>query len=187
MSQIREKLILVTGGVRSGKSSFAESLAGRLGKKIIFIATAQALDKEMKERIAQHRSTRPRHWKTVEEPYRVQQIIQENGPRMDVVLVDCLTLLVSNLMQDYREENDNQKLADRILQTVDEIIRESLRCQSTVIVVSNEVGMGLVPANPQGRFFRDVLGKANQRIAVQADRVYLLVAGIPVQVKGKQP
>lgn len=186
MNRIKEKLILVTGGVRSGKSSFAESLAGKLGKKIAFIATAQALDREMEERIAQHRSARPLYWKTIEEPYQVQKIIRENSKRMDVILLDCLTLLVSNLMQDYREENFNQDLADKIMKAVDEIIRESLKCQGTVIVVSNEVGLGLVPVNPMGRFFRDILGKANQRVAAKSDLVYLLVAGIPMQIKGNR-
>lgn len=186
MKQVREKLILVTGGVRSGKSSFAESLAGKLGDNITFIATAQALDREMGERIAQHRAGRPIHWKTIEEPYQVEQIINEVGSKTDVILVDCLTLLVSNLMQDYGEEVFNRSLADEIMKVIDRITGASLQCRGTVIIVSNEVGLGLVPANPMGRFFRDILGKANQKIAAQADRVYLLVAGIPMQIKGNR-
>ncbi len=184
MEKNKPKLILITGGVRSGKSSFAETLAGNLGQKIAFIATAQSLDKEMENRIAQHRANRPIHWKTYEEPYRVTQVIQKVEQKTEVILIDCLTLLVSNLMQDYQEGVSNKSLADNIIGEIGEIVRESLKCSATVIIVSNEVGLGLVPANPMGRFYRDILGKANQMIASQSDWVYLLVASIPMQIKG---
>ncbi len=185
MSQVKPKLILITGGVRSGKSVFAEKLAGKFGKKITFIATAQPLDREMAERIAQHRASRPVQWETYEEPYQVSQVIQKVGQKTEVILLDCLALLVSNLMQDYQEKTSNQKLADNIIGKIDEIVREALRCSATVIIVSNEVGLGLVPANPMGRFFRDILGKANQIISSSSDQVYLMVAGIPLLIKGK--
>ncbi len=184
MRKNRLKLILITGGVRSGKSSFAEKLAAKLGEKIVFIATAQALDEEMEDRITQHRANRPFHWKTYEEPYQVAQVIQQVGQSTEVVLVDCLTLLISNLMQDYREGSSNEDLAHKIIRKIEKIIQESLKCQATIIIVSNEVGLGLVPANPMGRFFRDMLGKANQLIAAQSNRVYLMVSGIPLLIKG---
>lgn len=179
------KLILITGGVRSGKSSFAEKLAGNLGQKIAFIATAQSLDKEMEDRIAQHRANRPVHWETYEEPYQVVQVIQKVGEKTEVILLDCLTLLVSNFMQNYQEDSSNDDLAEKIIEKIKEIISEAAHCSATVIIVSNEVGLGLVPTNSMGRFFRDMLGKANQIIASSSDQVYLLVAGIPLLIKGK--
>ena len=184
MKNRKPGLILITGGVRSGKSTFSEKLAEKLGKSVTFIATAQSLDEEMTERIAQHRSGRPVHWKTYEEPHQVESVIKEVGLKTEVILIDCLTLLVSNFMQEYQEKSLNQELADKITGKVEEIIKESLKCPSTVIIISNEVGLGLVPANPMGRFYRDILGKANQMIASQSDWVYLLVAGIPMQIKG---
>jgi len=185
MKQKRPKIILITGGVRSGKSSFAEKLAGNIGRKITFIATAQALDEEMTNRITKHQSNRPKHWETYEEPYQVAQVIQKVGEKTEVVLIDCLTLLVSNLMQDYREDTSNNHLAKNIIKQMKKIVRESLQCTATVIIVSNEVGLGLVPANPMGRFFRDILGQANQIIGADADRVYFMTAGIPLLIKGK--
>jgi len=185
MEKNKPRLILITGGVRSGKSSFAETLAGKLGKKITFIATAQALDKEMEDRIAQHRANRPVHWETYEEPYQVAQVIQKVGEKTEVILLDCLTLLVSNFMQDYQEDSSNNDLAEKIIGKIKEITSEAAQCPATVIIVSNEVGLGLVPANPMGRFFRDILGKANQIIASSSDEVYLMVAGISLLIKGK--
>jgi len=185
MKQKRPKIVLITGGARSGKSSFAEKLAGNIGRKVTFIATAQALDEEMTDRIAKHQSNRPKHWETHEEPYQVGQVIQKVGEKTEVVLIDCLTLLVSNLMQDYREDASNNILAKNIIMQIKKIVRESLQCSATVIIVSNEVGLGLVPANPMGRFFRDILGQANQIIGADADRVYFMTAGIPLLIKGK--
>jgi len=185
MKQKRPKIVLITGGVRSGKSSFAEKLAGSIGRKVAFIATAQVLDEEMTERIAAHQSNRPKHWETHEEPYQVAQVIQKVGEKTEVVLIDCLTLLVSNLMQDYQERLPNQNLTDSIIGEIKEIIREAAQCPARVIIVSNEVGLGVVPANPMGRFFRDILGQVNQIIASSSDQVYLMVAGIPLLIKGK--
>lgn len=185
MKHKRPKIVLITGGVRSGKSSFAEKLAGNIGRKVTFIATAQALDEEMTDRIAQHRANRPVHWETYEEPYKVARVIQRVGQKTEVILIDCLTVLVSNLMQDYREDTSNNNLTKNIIKQIKEIVRESLKCSATVIIVSNEVGLGLVPANPMGRFFRDILGQTNQIIGADADRVYFMTAGIPFLIKGK--
>jgi len=187
MKPKKPKIVLITGGVRSGKSSFAEKLAGNLGQKIAFIATAQSLDKEMEDRIAQHRANRPVHWETYEEPYQVAQVIQKvrEKTEVEVILLDCLALLVSNLMQNYQQDSSNNGLAEKIIWKINEITSEATQCSATVIIVSNEVGLGLVPANPMGRFFRDILGKANQIIASSSDEVYLMVAGIPLLIKGK--
>ncbi len=184
MNQNQVRLILITGGVRSGKSTFAEKLAAKLGKKVAFIATAQALDEEMEQRIAHHLQNRPSHWETFEEPYQVSEVIRKVGQETEVILVDCLTLLISNLMREYQEGSSNQKLDDTITQRINEIIELSCQSKAVVIVVTNEVGFGLVPANPMGRFFRDILGKANQLIAAKSDCVYLMVAGIPISIKG---
>jgi|LDZT01.1.fsa_nt_gi adenosylcobinamide kinase/adenosylcobinamide-phosphate guanylyltransferase len=183
MNKRLPKLVLITGGVRSGKSTFAQNIAENFGKKITFIATAQALDKEMKERIAKHKANRPKHWETHEEPYQVAKVISRTGQGSDVIVIDCLGLLVSNLMQDYQEKGFNNLLADNIIKNIQEIVAEALKCPATVIIVSNEVGLGLVPENAMGRFFRDILGQANQLIATNADRVYLMVTGIPLLIK----
>lgn len=167
------KLILVLGGARAGKSTFALRLAeAQLGDgQGCFIATAQALDDEMSERIARHRAERSAQWITVEEPFQLDAALLQ-AAAAKVVLIDCLTLFVSNWL--LRSENDLQPIVDRML--------ANLKSQ-TVICVSNEVGLGLVPDNPLGRTFRDLLGRVNQQFAAAADEVYLLVAGLPLQLK----
>jgi adenosylcobinamide kinase / adenosylcobinamide-phosphate guanylyltransferase len=178
------KLILITGGVRSGKSSFAEALAEKISKNVAFIATAQPLDREMADRIEKHRAVRPTNWRTYEEPFNVGGIFNSIDKEAGVIIIDCLTLLVSNLMQDYQSDSLNKKLHDKIVKEINKIVQESLKGNATVIIVSNEVGLGLVPANSVGRFYRDILGYANQIIAKNAGQVYLLVAGIPLLIKG---
>lgn len=177
------KLVLITGGARSGKSTFAQSLATSIGGKVTFLATAQALDEEMEDRIAKHKASRPKQWKTWEEPYHVVEAVSKAGQETNVLLIDCLGFLVSNLMQDYPEKESNNILADSIIKNIQDIVTEALNCPATVIIVSNEVGSGLVPENALGRFFRDILGQANQIIASHSDRVYLLVSGIPLLIK----
>lgn len=186
MEKQKPKLILITGGARSGKSSFAEALAQQSGEKITYIATAQALDEEMRERIAEHRKRRPKNWHTVEETVNVDRVIEEFGPQTEVIIVDCITLLVSNLISDFKEESSKDFFASKVQEKIEHIIGASLKYQATIIIVSNEVGSGLVPANLAGRFFRDLLGKANQSIALNADQVYLMVSGIPLLIKGNK-
>jgi len=184
MDQFRKNLILITGGVRSGKSSFAKDLAEKFGKKVVFIATAQPLDAEMQDRITLHKKNRPSHWRTFEEPYHLDQAIKKAGKESEVILIDCLGLFISNLMKEFKEDADNEELTKSVLQKIEGIIKESRNTKATVIIVSNEVGLALVPANPMGRFFRDILGQANQIIASTADEVYLLISGIPLLIKG---
>jgi adenosylcobinamide kinase/adenosylcobinamide-phosphate guanylyltransferase len=183
MTEIKyRRHILVTGGTRSGKSKFAEDLAGRIGEEIIYLATAQALDDEMKERIKRHQQRRPKNWRTIEEPLEASGIIS-GCQRGATVLLDCLTLFLSNwffkdevLSLEYREEIINQKIAS--------LAKTVKGSEANIIIVSNELGWGLVPENELSRRFRDLAGDANQRIAEVCEEVYLLISGIPVQIKG---
>jgi adenosylcobinamide kinase / adenosylcobinamide-phosphate guanylyltransferase len=170
------KLILVLGGARAGKSTFAMHLANeRAGRgSVTFIATAQALDDDMAQRIARHREERPVNWSTIEEPYQLDRTLI-TAPDSNVVLVDCLTLFVSNWLL-RSDEQTMQAISERFLTTV------KSRTQ-TVICVSNETGLGIVPETTLGRTFRDLLGRLNQQFAAAADEVYLLVAGLPVRLK----
>lgn len=173
---MKPKLILVLGGARAGKSTFALRLAKEYAGEgsVTFIATAQALDDEMAQRIARHREERPAHWSTIEEPYQLDEALIK-ASNSDVALVDCLTLFLSNWLL-RSDERTLQEVTERFLATV--------RSQTqTVICVSNEVGLGLVPETPLGRTFRDLLGRVNQQFAEAADEVYLLVAGLPLRLK----
>jgi adenosylcobinamide kinase / adenosylcobinamide-phosphate guanylyltransferase len=166
------KLTLVLGGARSGKSRYAESLISGLPPPWIYLATAEAGDTEMAERIARHRARRGPNWRTIEASYNLDHVLADHGS--DPVLVDCLTLWLSNLM-----------LADGAIE--EEMTRvENALVQATApkVVVANEVGYGIVPDHPLGRRFRDAQGIFNQRIAVLADRVVLVVAGLPLALKG---
>ena len=164
------ELIFVTGGARSGKSSFALEKAIEIGgDDVTFVATAERSDDEMTDRIARHQLERPQTWRTVEAPREI--ILSDVKSR--VVLIDCLSLLVSNLLLDGLEEETILERVRRILES---------RTQ-TLIIVSNEVGMGLVPEYPLGRQFRDVLGRANQLVARASTQAFFLVAGIPLRLK----
>jgi adenosylcobinamide kinase / adenosylcobinamide-phosphate guanylyltransferase len=178
-----QQLILVTGGARSGKSDFAQELASRLGgQDVLFVATAEAGDEEMARRIAAHRQGRPASWRTVEAPRQVGRAILESGPAI-AVIVDCLTLLVSNVFLSLGDES----IAGAMEAAVDEEVRalvEAVRMtDGSVIVVTNEVGLGVVPANPMARQYRDLLGRANATLARESDEVYLLVSGLPIEIK----
>ncbi|MEE8586270.1 MAG: bifunctional adenosylcobinamide kinase/adenosylcobinamide-phosphate guanylyltransferase [Acidobacteriota bacterium] len=178
--EVREELegpesILITGGARSGKSRFAEGLAKPFDR-VLYLATGEARDEEMAARIRRHRKRRPSPWQTLEEPLEVIPAVARMQGQEQVILIDCITLWVSNLLgRDLEDE--------AILLKVDALCKliESPRCR--ILVVSNEVGLGIVPANPMARRFRDLTGTANQRLAQAASRVYWLVAGIPVRVK----
>jgi adenosylcobinamide kinase / adenosylcobinamide-phosphate guanylyltransferase len=177
-------LILVTGGVRSGKSDFARRLAGQLGGDgVLFVATAEAHDEEMARRIEAHRRSRPSAWQTLEAPRSVGQAIRGNLGNQAVVLIDCLTLLASNELLALGPEPAAAEAEARTVREVDELLETFGSASATFIVVSNEVGLGVVPTSYLGRLYRDLLGKANQLIAARADAVYLMVAGLPVDVK----
>jgi adenosylcobinamide kinase / adenosylcobinamide-phosphate guanylyltransferase len=179
-------LILITGGVRCGKSRFAERLAGELGgDRVIYIATAEAGDDEMRARIAAHRADRPGSWRTLEAPVDVAASIEDAAashtpPR--VILVDCMTMLVSNLLLG-RDGGEEENASARVDQQAKAICAVCARIAPSVIIVTNEVGWGVVPATPLGRRYRDLLGTANQVLAATSAHVYLLVAGIAVDCK----
>ena len=177
------KLIFILGGARSGKSNQAQNLAAEIGGHVAFIATAQALDDEMAARIQNHKALRPEDWTTLELPTRVGHQLILRSTTADVIIVDCLTLLVSNLLQlnsNYDGSIDEQSAARSVEEEISDLLEAITALKSVWIIVSNEVGMGLVPPNPMGRLYRDLLGRSNQRIASRADQVFLMIAGIPM-------
>jgi adenosylcobinamide kinase/adenosylcobinamide-phosphate guanylyltransferase len=172
------KITLILGGARSGKSSYALSLAKKY-KKVVFIATCLGLDKEMRERIRLHKEARPKHWETFEEPKEPAKLIGKLSNGFDCILIDCLTLLVSNLVL----AGDKQ---EQVFKKIKELLFVLSKKKARVILVSNEVGLGLVPANKLGRDFRDVAGRVNQMVAKNADKVFFVVAGMPLKIKGEE-
>jgi adenosylcobinamide kinase / adenosylcobinamide-phosphate guanylyltransferase len=172
-----QKTVFILGGSRSGKSDFALKEASALPGEKAFIATAEALDKEMRLRIEKHRKERGRQWVTHEEPLRISGLIKDIGNKYKVLLVDCLTLWLSNIMHagyDVRSEIKD------LTATIGEDRAASL------YIISNEVGLGLVPDSPLGREYRDNLGILNQEVAKVATDVYFMAAGIPLKLKGGQ-
>jgi adenosylcobinamide kinase/adenosylcobinamide-phosphate guanylyltransferase len=168
--------LFVLGGARSGKSRFAVD-SHRAHARVTFVATAQAHDADMAARVARHRAERPAKWRTVEEPYELVSCLRAGVAESDVVIVDCLTLWVSNLM--LRGDAD-----DWIVKQGEELGAVVSAGERDVTLVSNEVGEGVHPPTAEGRRFRDLLGLVNQRVAAAADRVVLMVAGVPLAVKG---
>lgn len=170
-------IIFITGGARSGKSNFAVKLASKAEGKIAFIATAIAVDEEMKRRIILHKESRPKEWTTVEEPLDLAKAIESVSDH-DVIIIDCITLYLSNLM--FNADLIDEEL---ILDEVRKMIRSAKSFHGTVIIISNELGMGIVPQNRIAREFRDIAGRANQIIADTANKVYVCFSGIPIQIK----
>jgi adenosylcobinamide kinase/adenosylcobinamide-phosphate guanylyltransferase len=171
-----KKIYFIIGGARSGKSAFAEKLAGGIAGKRAYIATAQALDAEMAARIEQHRKDRGTAWDTYEEPLAISELLLKLSGRYDVVLLDCLTLWLSNVMA--HTDGDGEVHA-RSAVLASAISKFSGDC----IIVSNEVGLGIVPDNPLARKFRDLAGMVNQKMARAADEVYFTASGIPMRIK----
>ena len=183
-----KQCVLILGGARSGKSRFAQQLAAELGEQVLFVATASALDEEMKRRIEAHRKARPQDWRTLEVSTRVGRRIMELVGDTGVVLLDCVTLLISHVFGEREERHSLEEEGEPFLEKqvaleLEELIACIEQLDATFIIVSNEVGMGLVPVNELGRAYRDLLGKANQELARCADRVYLMIAGMPIQIK----
>jgi len=170
------KITLILGGARSGKSGFAVNLAKESGAKTAFIATCMRLDKEMKERVALHKKSRPTGWKTFECGEDILEILKKLDSKFDVILIDCLTLFISSLLlKGLRESSIEKKIGD--------ILAALKKINARTIIVSNEVGLGIVPANKLARNFRDIAGRINQSVAGSADEVFFMVSGIPWKVK----
>jgi adenosylcobinamide kinase/adenosylcobinamide-phosphate guanylyltransferase len=182
------KLTLILGGARSGKSTYAERLAAKNGGRVAYIATAQALDEEMSERIAIHRQKRPDSWLTYEIPSGVGQAITVNIPQAEVILLDCLTLLVANRLLEAApdvDQPDEAAATAQVEKEIDDLIAAIQSSPAEWIVVSNEVGLGLVPPYPLGRIYRDLLGWANQHMARAAEKVVFMIAGMPMRVEAE--
>ncbi len=174
------RTILITGGCRSGKSRYALEIAEKIqdGRKC-FLATCEPGDDEMKQRIKRHQEERGKDWETVETPLKLAENIAASGKKTDVMVVDCLTLWISNLLIKYDDE-------DKVLESINLLMEALQSTDSSVIMVTNEVGMGIVPENRLARIFRDIVGFANQRAAQCAEQVVWMVSGIPVMIKGEK-
>jgi adenosylcobinamide kinase/adenosylcobinamide-phosphate guanylyltransferase len=184
------QLILVLGGARSGKSTFAERLAAQSQRSVAFIATATASDEEMRDRIQRHQASRPAAWHTIEEPLNLAKSVRQAATVADVILLDCMTVWLGNwLMAQETEFSEvapaSAQYRDAIVSAIDDLLRAAidLDAHKRLIIVSNEVGLGIVPAYPLGRTYRDLLGLINQQLAAVAAHVYLMVAGLAVDIK----
>ncbi len=173
---LKNNITFVLGGARSGKSTYALRCAKAFGNNIAYVATAGALDDEMKKRISLHKRHRPGTWKTFEEQIHVADVIQGFDRRTDGIIIDCITMLVSNMLLRGMKEK-------KIMQEIDRICRHLTQGKASAVIVSNEVGFGIVPDNKLARDFRDIAGRVNQRIAQYADNVHLICAGIPIKLK----
>jgi adenosylcobinamide kinase/adenosylcobinamide-phosphate guanylyltransferase len=178
MQETRQgSVTLVLGGVRSGKSRYAQQLAEQWGR-VVFVATGKITDDEMRAKIENHRESRPKEWLTVEEPLELSKALREHELNCDVIIVDCLTIFAANVLE---AEGEDDSAIERRVEALCATLRET---QCKVLLVSNEVGSGVVPAYPAGRRFRDLLGEINQRVARVSDDVVLMVAGLPLALKG---
>lgn len=176
-----KELIFVLGGARSGKSAFAERLAAQEGGRVLYVATAEALDADMERRIANHRRQRPPEWDTLEEPVKLPDVLPSALEGYDTCLLDCLTLWVSNMLLSIEDGAPNAE--QEILASAQRLMDVYEKSQATWIVVSNEVGLGVVPPSRLGAAYRDALGRVNQAVAARADKVYFMVAGLALEMK----
>lgn len=171
------EITFILGGGRSGKSQFAIKLARSYTKSVVFVATASFQDREMRERIKLHRENRPSHWKTIEEPKSLVSLFKNLPKKIDLIIIDCLTIFISNLLLDKRSDSyiENEVIL---------ILKMLKKSKFDSILISNEVGLGIVPDNPLARKFRDLAGRINQRLADMSDKVYFIISGLPIKIKG---
>ena len=181
------KSILITGGARSGKSTLAQELAQKAGGQVLFVATAEAGDEEMKRRIAAHKKSRPSGWKTIEVTTHIGKRISREIGDAHTVIIDCITLLVMNVFTQCGEKPSAAALEKAVNAEIKELLDCIGRGKADFIIVTNEVGLGIIPGDILSRLYRDLLGKANRLIAANAEEVYFMVAGIPLKVKGRNP
>lgn len=184
------KIILITGGARSGKSNFAESEIRKIDKSTAYIATAIAFDEGMKNRIKKHVEQRPNTWKTYEKPTQVHEIIDTISQENEVAILDCITVLVTNTLfqSDLDWETVSEEMVDeieaRIQKDIKAMVEAIQKTDLTVYMVTNEIGSGIVPENRLARLFRDIAGRVNQYLGQMSEEVYLVVSGIPMKIKG---
>ena len=183
MTEPAAGITFVTGGARSGKSAYAVELAKRSSRPVVYLATAEPIDDEMRTRIARHRAERPEEWRTIEEPLALAQRLEDEADAGSIVIVDCMTVWLGNVLEHHDGKDAMETLSAYALDEVERLSRAAMDHQLSLIVVSNEVGGGIVPADPQTRAYRDLLGEANQRLAAMADSVVLLVSGVAVDLK----
>jgi adenosylcobinamide kinase/adenosylcobinamide-phosphate guanylyltransferase len=174
-----KKAIFIIGGARSGKSRFALDYANRHFFKKLYLATCEVVDEEMAARVENHKRLRGPGWLTVEEPVEIVEKIKQEGEGVEVILLDCITLWLSNLLIKWNDDSRIMEESDRLINTIQQR-------KTSFILVSNEVGMGIVPPEPLGRRFRDLSGIVSQRIAEVAETVIFMVSGIPIFLKGKE-
>ena len=177
------KIILVTGGARSGKSLFAEQYAIAQRGNMAYIATAQIYDKEMESRVELHRTRRADQWQTFEAPYDAHQTIKLAAKEANIILFDCITLYTSNLLLAPSSADEREEKFQYIMGQIDKLLNSARESQATVLFVTNEVGMGIVPDNALARQYRDIAGSVNQKVAACADEVYLVISGLAVEIK----
>ncbi|MDD2582770.1 MAG: bifunctional adenosylcobinamide kinase/adenosylcobinamide-phosphate guanylyltransferase [Desulfuromonadaceae bacterium] len=175
------RTILITGGARSGKSAFAEKLAWEFGAPLGYLATARTLDSEMDERVRRHRERRGSEWSTIEEPLNLSQALARCDGQYRAILVDCVTLWLSNLL--FKYEDAGELIEERIHEDLQRLKGTLNGMVTPVVLVSNEVGMGIVPDNAMARMFRDIAGTTNQALAAAADEVHAVISGIPLRLK----
>jgi adenosylcobinamide kinase/adenosylcobinamide-phosphate guanylyltransferase len=180
MTETKNKIILIIGGARSGKSDYAQQLAARMRGKVLFCATAEPLDEEMKTRIAAHKKSRPPEWGDLEAHRNVGASLEKSSGSYNTIIIDCVTVLVANCLGDV----DSPEQSDlSVLEEISRLMKVLVQREANYILVTNDVGSGLVPDNRLGRIYRDALGRANQMLAGCADEAYLMVAGLPVKIK----
>ncbi len=173
------KITFILGGARSGKSRFAIERAKGIGKKVAFIATCKPSDKEMKGRISIHKKARPSHWQTFEEPQEVSSLLKKMDQEFEVIIIDCLTLFVSNILLEGFKQKDIKKSCEDMLSALKNL-------NARAIIVSNEVGLGIVPDNKLAREFRDIAGRVNQIVAEEANEVFFMASGLALKIKGEK-
>ncbi len=177
------KSILILGGARSGKSRLAVEIAQKRGGDVLFVATADARDSDMQRRIEAHRRARPSGWNTIEVLTNIGDRITHQAGKEKTVIIDCITMLVNNIFEKHGEKADVIELEKAVEAEINGLLDCIANSESLFIIVSNEIGLGIVPGDSVSRLYRDSLGRANQLLAAHADEVYLLVAGIPVPIK----
>ena len=185
-----KNIVLITGGARSGKSTYAEKLAKEAKGGVLYIATSIPFDDEMKDRVKKHKERRPATWYTFEGYKNLKQVFYNAETKFDTILLDCITIMVTNLMFDQAGDNfddlndlDIDEMEKEILQEVSDFLYEAEKSTKTVILVTNEIGYGIVPEYKMARVFRDIAGRVNQYIASRAKEVHMVVCGIPIKIK----